>query len=263
MKQKIFLILVILIIFLASSFWSFRADWWVLERPILLAGQGLTTVAQNLRSTVMFFWEMPSVYVENQKLKLELIGLSGLKAVNGSLTEENAVLRKQLGEKNLQKTEFLAVRILGNVQEGGVLYYLLDKGSTYGIQEKQSVVIENIFLGAIEKVSRQSSLFLPVTAPTSSVPVEIRSPDGKFKGQGILVGQYNLSLKLDKVLPEVGLKVGDWVITSGEGNVIKPGLSIGKVDKVFKKDNQIFQWADVNSSIDFSLLKIVFVAQDK
>jgi len=262
MKRTILLLLTIVVIFLASSFWSFKADWWVIERPILLVGQSLAGVSTNLRSAVMFFWNMPTIYAENQKLGLELASFSGLKVVNGALTEENAVLRKQLGEKNLTKLQFLPVRTLGNIQESGTLYYLLDKGSGDGILEKQSVVLENIFLGVVEKVSRQSSLFLPVTAPTSSIPAEIRSPEGKFKGQGILVGQYNLSLKLDKVLPEVELNVGDWVVTSGEGNVIKPGFLIGKVDKVFKKDNQIFQWASVDSAIDFSLLKIVFIAQD-
>ena len=205
---------------------------------------------------------MPTIYKENQKLKLELTSFSGLEVVNGALTEENAVLRKQLGEKNLKKLQFLPVGVLGNIQENGALYYLLDKGSADGVLEKQSVVLENIFLGVVEKVSRESSLFLPATAPTSSIPVEIRSPKGKFKGQGILVGQYNISLKLDKVLPEVELNVGDWIVTSGEGNIIKPGFLIGKVDKIFKKDNQIFQWASVNSAIDFSLLNIVFVVQD-
>jgi len=262
MKRAFLLLLTIVIIFLASSFWSFKADWWVLERPILLAGQGLASVSLNLRSTIMFFLNMPTIYKENQKLKLELTSFSGLEVVNGALTEENAVLRKQLGEKNLKKLQFLPVGVLGNIQENGALYYLLDKGSADGVLEKQSVVLENIFLGVVEKVSRESSLFLPATAPTSSIPVEIRSPKGKFKGQGILVGQYNISLKLDKVLPEVELNVGDWIVTSGEGNIIKPGFLIGKVDKIFKKDNQIFQWASVNSAIDFSLLNIVFVVQD-
>lgn len=262
MKRTLFLLLTIVVIFLASSFWSFKADWWVLERPILLVGQGLANVSLNLRSAIMFFSSMPTIYAENQKLKLELASLSGLKVINTSLTEENAALRKQLGEKNLKKLQFLPARIWGNVSENGVIYYLLDKGSADGVLEKQSVVLENIFLGVTEKVSRESSLFLPVTATTSSIPAEIRSPEGKLKGQGLLVGQYNISLKLDKVLPEVGLNIGDWVITSGAGNVIKPGFLIGRVDKVFKKDNQIFQWASVDSAIDFSLLKIVFVVQD-
>lgn len=260
MKRSFFILPFVVIVFAASAVWSFKADWLALERPILLVGQGLASVAQNLRSTVIFFWNMPTIYGENQKLKQELAGFLGLKGVNENLREENSVLRKQLGEANLKKLQFQPARIVGNIQEGGVLYYLLDKGKSDGIKEKQGVVIGNILLGQVEKASLQSSLLLPVTAPTSFIPVEIRSTEGKFLGQGILIGQYNLSLKLDKVLPEVELKAGDWLLTSAQGSMIKPGLLVGKVEKVFKQDNQIFQWANVNPLIDFSLLKVVFVA---
>ena len=61
------------------------------------------------------------------------------------------------------------------------------------------------------------------------------------------------------VRPEVLVKIGDRVVTSGMGGVFPKGLVIGKVKSVVRQKFGLFQEIEVAPSVDFSHLEEVLV----
>lgn len=97
---------------------------------------------------------------------------------------------------------------------------------------------------------------MPQTS-NSIIPVVIRSDDGVTKG--VVKASFNLTARIDQVLPDEKLKKGDTIITSGEGGTYPPDVVVGKVGEVEKSDQQVFQSASIISPWEISELETIFV----
>lgn len=258
--NKVFVLLFLsFVIFLFSQFVGVRANFYFFNAALSPLESVLAKGGQEFNSFFGFVFNIPKVFEENKTLKIELAKLDSLVSQNKVLSEENVILRKQLGEKQKGNSNFEPCQVLGSEQRGDTNYYLLNKGSDDGIKIGMPVVLTNTLLGKVAEVTNNQSLFLPVTAPQISIPVEIRDTSGNALGKGLASGEYNLNVLVDRVLPDVKLGKDNIILTSGDGGTFPGGLVIGRVESVHKKDNEVFQWAEVRPYIDLNSLGLVFV----
>lgn len=198
--------------------------------------------------------EFDVLKAENLKLKTQLVELNVLK-------NDNAALRDQFKETLLAPTKLLPANIIGF--KGSVNFpttLVLNQGSQSGVKNGQGVVLGQVLLGKIGKVTNWSSeLILTVSKNFSTLGVisENNSP-------GIITGAEEFIL-FDHVAITDTISKGNSIVTKGEvgenGASIPPNLMIGTVIAVNKSETSTFQSAILKSPIDARKLSTVFVVQ--
>jgi rod shape-determining protein MreC len=166
-----------------------------------------------------------------------------------ALERENTALRDQMGVTGPNTYSLLPANVIGLDR-----YLLLDKGELSGVKKGMAVLSKNIYIGTIFDTKPTSSRVLLPTDPDSLLSVQT----SKNGVKGILVGQFGSAMQLTKVVQQDELKVNDTIITSGEGSIPK-GFIIGTIGSITKKENELFQSADIKSLVDINRIEIVFI----
>jgi rod shape-determining protein MreC len=184
---------------------------------------------------------------DNDKLKVEIIRLS-------QVDKENKDLRAQLSTPQTDGYTMIETQTLGYVPDVGTKELLLSSGSSVGVREGQVVVSGNVILGRIINVTADKSTLRLLTDPQTKMLV------ATLRGgtRGILVGQFQSSLEMTKVLPDGDLRVGDSVVATGEENWPK-GMAVGEITKISRTEGELFQQADIKPLISYDSLQTVFI----
>ena len=182
---------------------------------------------------------------ENDKLKVEIVRF-------GQVDKENKALKAQLAVPQMGGYKMVEAQTLGYVPDAGTKELLLSVGSSAGLETGQVVVSGNVVLGKIISTTADKSTLRLLTDPQTKVLVE--TVNGV---KGILVGQFQSSLEMTKVLPEAGLNVGDALVTSEES--WPKGMVVGEITKVRRTEGELFQQADVRPLVSYDNLQTVFI----
>lgn len=179
-----------------------------------------------------------------------------------TVLSENANLRKKLAETqafagqqqalNPQTFKWVEARPIGISR-----YLFLDKGSDDGLKNNQTVVYKDTIIGKIISADPKKSAVLLTSDPDSKIAAFSSSNEGKAKG--VLVGEYGSEMKLDKILHQEPIKVGDLVYSEGSEIEIPRGLVLGQVSELLSQDNEIFKQARVKPIFNVTDLDLVFV----
>lgn len=183
---------------------------------------------------------------DNDKLKAQLATL-------GQVQSENKALRDQIGTPQTTGFKLLMAQTLGYIPDVGTKEILLSEGSNSGVKTSQVVVSGSVILGRVIRVTADRSTVRLLTDPQTKVLVV--TVNG---AKGILVGQFQSSLELTKVLPGDSLNIGDQVVATGEEGWPK-GMVIGEVTKVSRTEGELFQQADVRPLVSYDSLQTVFI----
>jgi rod shape-determining protein MreC len=203
---------------------------------------------QNFANTFSFltFWRSGEARIKNlEQRNLELM-VNERKA--SELALENAQLRRQLGASLKTEKKLVPAMVFGKNR-----YLEIDN---LGVEGGNVVYLNNL-VGRIEKNSGRTSFVQLPTDTGSKIPVKVG------KATGLVIGQYNSSILLDKVAQNEEIKVDDLVVTSGEGGSYEPNLIVGKISKIESVPTDLFQKATIVSLIDYGELQTVFVMEDK
>lgn len=178
-----------------------------------------------------------------------------LKAVE----RENEALRQQLSLGKKVNQSLKLVKSAGIIERGGEKYLLITAGSEDGIKVGQVVLASQVLVGKVKYVDNHRSLIeMPQTA-NSVIPVVIRHDDGITKG--VVKANFNLTARIDQVLPDEILREGDVILTSGEGGVYPADIVVGKVGTVERSDQHVFQSASIVIPWEIAELETIFVVE--
>lgn len=228
----------------------------VLSKPI---ETGFFEGGLRFHQGLEFALALPSIYQENQKLKAELIDKMSLLQENATLKQENEALKEQLGVKHVFDQHYIQVKLLGKLYFEGAEVILVDQGLQSGVEENQIVVIKDLLVGRVMKVFDSVAYVLPITSSQSKIPA--KTLDSERPARGLTVGEFNSRLLLTQVMPGEELRVGDVVVTSGEGGAFQAGLLLGRIKKIHREDNKLYQSAELERLWDVDDLRTVFVLQ--
>lgn len=166
--------------------------------------------------------------------------------------EENEEMRRLLGAPLPPQWKFLSAKVVGVTEK-----MRIDKGQRDGVEEGVMVVSENILVGKVVSVGERSALVQLPTDPNTKIPVMVKKPGSPgVQARGLLHAQSG-KLILDRILQNEDIRVGDLVLTGGEGWL--PDLLIGQVEEVLRQEAEIYKKARVFPLIEYQSLRIVFV----
>ena len=162
---------------------------------------------------------------ENAQLRQDNARLVQWQQVAQGLTVENARLRELLNLAPDPSVSFVSTRVIANSGGSFVRSVLIDGGSREGIARGQAAMTGAGLVGRVTEVGDRAARVLLVTDLNSRVPVAV---DGS-RERAVLAGDNSDRPRLLYLPARTTVKVGDRLVSSGNGGIFPPGLPVGEV----------------------------------
>jgi rod shape-determining protein MreC len=174
---------------------------------------------------------------------------------------ENERLTKEVGDlsKIVEQQYFdlpyttLPARVL--LYTSGRNVVVINKGEAQNVHSGSAVIINDVFIGRVEKTYQNSSEVRLVSHPELRVPAMLIVDNlrGFVGGDG--TGKVQIS-----EIPNINkISISSLVITSGSDSQIPYGLLIGRVDQLTSNQTDLVQSASIEPLIRLNQLSDVFV----
>lgn len=193
---------------------------------------------------------------ENAILRAELVKMKALE-------KDNAALRDQFKQSYPKAETLLPADVVGMPGflpgVSAVEEIIIDKGSEDGVRKEQVVVFKDILIGRVKRVSPH----LSVVDVVSHEGISFTAETSKTFALGVLSGNGEGRQVFENVLLSEKLEKGDMVMSKGDigrdGDGVPAGLVVGRIVSVKRQASSLFQSAEVESLVDWTRLKMVFV----
>lgn len=162
---------------------------------------------------------------ENAQLRQDNARLVQWQQVAQGLTVENARLRELLNLAPDPTVSFVSTRVIANSGGSFVRSVLIDGGSREGIARGQAAMTGAGLVGRVTEVGDRAARVLLLTDLNSRVPVAV---DGS-RERAVLAGDNSDRPRLLYLPARTTVKVGDRLVSSGNGGIFPPGLPVGEV----------------------------------
>jgi rod shape-determining protein MreC len=157
-------------------------------------------------------------------------------------------------KKNSLKSVLAKVISRGFENSPGII--LINVGKKDGVKEGMAVLgDQGIVIGKISSVEDSFSQVLFLSYFGSQISVS----DANGKTLGIAEGGKDFLFKLNYILKESEIKIGDLVLTSDEEGIIPRGLLVGSIGQIFEDEREIFKSARLDQMINLNKQYIVDV----
>lgn len=178
-------------------------------------------LAENLRGWVNLADENAGLRNENARLKQ-------LEADVRILRAENRYLRKVLNVVPEPLERFVTARVVGDAS--GVYNHslLLNAGTEEGVEHGMVAISDKGVVGRVVSVEAHSARVLLLTDLNSRVPAITEFS----RERGMVVGTGGDLVKLQYLPEDSRVRVGEQVVTSGDGVFFPLGMGLGTVEKI-------------------------------
>lgn len=183
---------------------------------------------------------------ENRRLKKQLAEMQAVRDANITLRNTNDRYEKLLGIRTEPAIRMATARAVSESRGPFSNARLIDAGTRQGIRVGNPVVNEHGLVGRVVGATTGVSRVLLLTDVASRTPVLIDRSDAR----AILVGDGGANPKLEFIRGAGSLKVGDRILTSGDGGVFPRGLPVGVAARSVDGTWRVKLYADAGS-IDF------------
>jgi len=185
-----------------------------LSRPIAAT----TAAVDRVRAIV-------TMYQDNLRLMQENDRLLQWQQIALKLSADNRELRGLLKTVPETAVSYVTARVIANSGGGYVRTVMVNAGSEQGLARGQAVITGEGLAGRLTEVGSRAARVLLITDLNSRIPVVVESTHAN----AVLAGDNSPRPHLLYVGAGSALKIGDRVLTSGEGGVFPPGLPVGVV----------------------------------
>lgn len=166
-----------------------------------------------------------SVYQENARLEQENARLLDWQQVALRLAYENAQLRDLLKLAPESPSSYVTARVIANSGGAFVRSVVVDAGRGNGVKRGAAAVTGDGLVGRITEVGNRTACVLLITDLNSRVPVTVESSGLR----AVLTGDNSARPSLHYAEAAGTIRIGDRIVTSGQGGVFPPGLPVGVV----------------------------------
>ena len=218
---------------------------------------GINAVTNGVENIWHSYINLINVQKENELYKKQI----------DNLTLENLLLQEKVSQAERLKTlssfyktyEFtkVAANVIGR-SDGYIRSIIIDKGSADGITKNDPVVGFQGLVGRVTNTFLNTSEVDVLLNISSNVSVM----NSRTRVTGILRGDGKGALYVDYYDKLDSVKEGDVFITSGLGRLYPKGIRVGKVAKIEKNKEGLFQKIFLDQSEDFFKLEYVFIVKD-
>ena len=196
--------------------------------------------------------EIESLRSENQRLEVQSLQAA-------AILQENTQLRAQIG---WQKQSPWKLKLAGVILRDPSNWWRvvgIDLGSRDGVRENLPVLTRDGLVGRVSSVGYARSQVVLLGDPRCRVSARIAN---LARDMGVVTtsGPLDTSLvNLTYLSGDAKLESGQRVVTSGEGGVFPPGISIGQIVDFNQIENGLYAEARVKLSADLGALDEVWV----
>ena len=169
-----------------------------------------------------------TTYQENLRLESENEKLLQWQQAALNLDAENQQLRGLLKAVPKTALSFVTARVIANSGGAFVRMILINAGSEDHVARGQAAITGEGLVGRLTEVGDRASRVLLITDLNSRIPVTIETTHVA----AVLAGDNSERPRLMYLPAGDAVKVGDRVVTSGEGGVFPPGLPVGIVSMI-------------------------------
>jgi rod shape-determining protein MreC len=207
----------------------------MLSRP----GAALDAAADRVRGFM-------TVYRDNTRLAEENERLLGWQQVAMRLSAENAELRDLAKLVPEPAFSFVTARVIADSGGAYARSVMVNAGRDNGVARGQAAMTGEGLAGRVSEVGSRAARILLITDLNSRVPVVV---DGT-RQRAILAGDNSARPSLRYADSGGTIRIGDRVVTSGQGGVFPPGLPVGVVASVDSEGARIEPYAAL-SRVDY------------
>jgi rod shape-determining protein MreC len=186
----------------------------VLSRPLAAAA----TVYDRARGLVM-------MYQDNLRLEQENRRLLQWQQIALKLSADNRELRGLLKVVPEGALSYVTARVIADSGGGYVRAVMINAGTDQGLARGQAAITDRGLVGRLTEVGNRAARILLITDLNSRIPVVVERSHAK----AVLAGDNSERPRLLYASSSEPIKIGDRIVTSGEGGVFPPGLPVGVV----------------------------------
>ncbi len=201
---------------------SIRAASYAVISPVLSAAAApVQMVTQNVDGLS----RLTRLHAENTRLQAENIRLREWYGRAVALQSENQSLRGLLNVQPDPNYTYTSARILSDSGGSFAKTLMVKAGASDNVKSGQAVLSGQGLIGRIIETARKTARILLVTDMNSRVPVYIEG----VNQHAVMAGRNDNTPELAYLPPEIVVKAGQRVMTSGYGGIFPEGLPIGVI----------------------------------
>ena len=239
-KKLIWLIAIVLVIFLSMAISTIEKDKssivgdvaGIIARPF----QKLFIAVDNIFEYGFdYFKDMDELKRENAALKSKVMLLEQSITENDEIRFENERLRTLVDlDEKYEGYDMTAASVIAVDTSGWYSYFIIDKGKNYGIEKNSVVMDSGGVLGKVDEVGTSWARVMTIAEPGTACGAEVSrtGETGIIEGDSLLNGMC----KMTSISKDANITPGDYIITSGSGDVYPSGLTIGRVKEIREED---------------------------
>ncbi|HKS88686.1 MAG TPA: rod shape-determining protein MreC [Stellaceae bacterium] len=166
-----------------------------------------------------------TMYGDNQRLERENARLLQWQQAALKLSADNRELRRLLKAVPQNAVSYVTARVIADAGGGFARTVMVDAGADQGLARGQAAMTGEGLVGRLTEVGRRAARILLITDLNSRIPVVVAGTHAN----AVLAGDNSERPRLLYAADPRGIKIGDRIVTSGEGGVFPPDLPVGVV----------------------------------
>lgn len=228
----------------------------IVTAPVLAAQGWLASRYQALQVVFNTPEDMVRLQQENKELKNQIADLqTEIISLKQQVVETKILSSLVDFARTNPENSYLAATVIGRDASPFMQYLIIDRGSDLGLRRGMPVVTSQGLVGRIAAVLPNAARVQLITDAGSALNVKIEPS----QAAAVLAGDVTGNISLDMISKTAQVNIGDLVMTSGLGGNYPSDLVIGQVTSLRSRENEIFQRASVQPSVNFANLDIVLV----
>jgi rod shape-determining protein MreC len=220
--------------------------------------RGLLWIENSSGNVWHNYFYLRGVRAENRQLKEQIEHMRLEQVRLGQDAAQAHRLQYLLAFKEQYVAKTVAAQVIGSSGTDSSRVIYIDKGEKAGIARDMAVITADGIVGKVLLVYPSVSQVLLVSDQSSGVGVILE----KSRLQGVLRGNVNGEVDLERVMKDEEVSPGETVLTSGGDQIFPKGLPVGTVEQV-EKGKDVFLNIKVKPAASLSKLEEVLILVEK
>lgn len=264
-----YILLIMSILCVGMMILTFTTD--IVVKPLsIVSGYVLVPFQEGISEVGMWFTkrsdelkQLRDVMAENEALQAKIDELS---IENSNLLQDKYELTKlrelyELDEK-YEEYEKVGARVIGKDPGNWFSVFLIDKGSSDGIEVNMNVMAGSGLVGIVTQVGTNWATVRTVIDDASNVSAMVLSTSDRLVVTGDLQLMESGVIRFAQLKDEDDSVVkGDQIVTSNISDKFLPGITIGYINEINTDSNNLTKSGTIAPIVDFDHLDVVLVVK--